>query len=421
MLRELPRMRRGFLPYLEGLSRRYPDRLLYIAFGKGDSYIVNHPELAEEVLVRLPERFQRSKWLGELRHLVGSGLLTSAEAEWVPQRRRLNPAYHGRHAGVVDEATRAEAAALVGAWRAAEGSVVDVQRDVKAAMLRALVRIMFSPDVAVDAPRVIADLDALLSYISMTRQTLRPLARRVGLGRRAAREVGAAIGRLDAFIAGVVDGCRSGEMRSGLLLAALLPAEAEGEIDAENVHDEVGTLLLAGFDTTAALVTFALYNLAGRPDLVPALRAEAGGRAQPLLEAVLRETLRLHPAVWAMHRMATEPVTLDGWDIAPGENVLVSPYAIHRNPAFWERPDAFLPERFADAPAADALLGARYLPFSQGRHTCIGKRMALQQARLMVSEIVAAFDLARAGRPPRLVGGVILRAARGLPLRLTSR
>ena len=178
---------------------------------------------------------------------------------------------------------------------------------------------------------------------------------------------------------------------------------------------------MAGFDTTSALITFALWSLAARPDLADAVRTEAEADDRPVLEAVLRETLRLYPAVWAIHRTAAEDVELGGFTVPKGEHVMASPFALHRNPAWWPDPDAFAPERFFDAPDNDALLGMEYLPFSHGRHTCIGKRMALQQARLMVAELVSRFDFEQVGGPPRLVPGVIIRAAAGLPLGVTPR
>ena len=421
MLLEAPRLARGVLPYLVGLSRRYADPLVHVQFGPGASYLVNHPDLVKEFLVRIPERFSRSRWLGELRHLVGSGLLFSDEAAWVAQRRRLRPAYARGHRAVVEDATRAETEACADRWRRAPGATLDVQEEVKRVLLRALVRIMFSPDAAVDARQVIADLDAVLQFVGMRSQVVRQNLGRVGIRGRGEGAVRAALDRLDAFIDDLVDGCRTGRYAAGLLLATLLEAEARGEVDAQNLHDEVGTLLVAGFDTTSALVTFALWSLAARPDLADAVRAEAGADEQPVLEQVLRETLRLYPAVWAIQRTAAEDVDLGGFRIPKGEHVMVSPFALQRNPAFWPDAERFVPERFADAPANDALLGFEYLPFSHGRHTCIGKRMALQQAGQMVTDLVSAFDFAQAGRPPRLVPGVILRAARGVPLRVEPR
>lgn len=416
---ELPRFAGGVLPYFAGLSRRYPVPLIHIQVGPGASYLVNHPDTVREMLVQIPERFSRSRWLGELRHLVGSGLLTSDEAAWVPQRRRLRPAYLGRHREAVEAATRDETAAAMARW--APGRTVDVQHEAKRVLLRALVRTMMTPDVPVDEQAMIADLDALLQFVSMRTKFVRDNLSLAGIRLRREAALRGVLARLDAFLAAVVDGCRSGALRAGLMLETLLPAEARGEVDAANLHDELGTLLLAGFDTTAALVTFALWHLAGRPDLCAGVRDEAGQAVTPLTDQVLRETLRLFPAVWAIHRTASEDLEIGGFRIPRGEHVMACPYALQRNPAFWPEPDRFVPERFAGAPENDTLLGLEYLPFSHGRHTCIGKRMAMQQARLMVGQIVTGFDLARVGRQPRLIPGVILKAAGGLPLRLTPR
>lgn len=418
ILRELPRFTRGVLPYFAGLSRRHPGPLIHIQLGPGASYLPNDPDTLREMLVRVPERMVRRRWWGELLRLVGTGLLTSDEEDWVPQRRRMRAAYHNDHRGVVEAATREEAEACAARWRAAPGAVVDAQDDVKRLLLRALVRIMFSPDVAVDERRLIDDLDVLVRYVSWRSQVVRHNLALVGLTGWGEAEMLAAAARLDAFIADLLDGCRSGHYRAGLLLAALLPAEERGEVDAENLHDEVGTLLLAGFDTTAASVTFALWLLAERPDLRARLRAEADQDDQPVTDTVLREALRLYPPVWAIHRTAGEDIELGGFTIPKGEHIMACPYAIHRNPRFWPDPDAFRPERFDGAPDNDTLLGFEYLPFSHGRHTCIGKRMAIQQARILLPLLAGEFDLERAGRL-KLQPGVILKAAGGLPLRVT--
>lgn len=415
---EVPHLARGMLSYFAGLSRRYPVPLVHIRLGPGGiHYLVNHPDTVREMLVQVPERFSRSRWLGPMWDLVGAGLLTSDETAWVDQRRRLNPAYGRDHVAVVEAATLAEVEACLEQWRRAPDGVVDVQADVKEALLRALVAIMFSPDARVEAEQMVADLEALQDAVSVGSFVKADLLRRVGLGARAEARVQGVLKRIGAFVSDLIDGCRAGRYAPGLLLAPLLVAEERGDVDPKNLHDEVGTLLLAGFDTTAALVTFALGALARRPDLQSAVLEDAFVPGWPYLDLVLRETLRLYPPVWAIHRTVAEPIEIGGHPIEPGIHVMACPYALHRNPAFWTDPEAFRPERFEK----DARPGLEYLPFSHGRHTCIGKRMALQQAGLFVGAVLEAFEIAPVGREPRLVPGVVLRAAGGLPLRVSPR
>ena len=424
LLREVPHVRRGVLGYLASVTQRYPGPLVLVQLGPGATYIPNEPAVVREMLVRIPDRFARRRWWGELLHLVGEGLLTSDEKDWVGQRRRLNPAYATSHRDVVDDATADVTAALADEGRRAPGPV-DAQADVKRALLTALVRIMFTPDVRFDARAVIRDLDVVLQYVSFRSQVVRHNLAFVGLKGWGEARLRAALARLDALVYDIVDGCRDGRYRPGLLLAQLVPAWERGEIDRRAVHDEIGTLVLAGFDTTSAAVTFALGHLADRPDVARAVAAERGRDETPTTDAVVQETIRLQPPVWAIHRTATENIDLGGYTVPRGEHVMACPYAMHRNPRFWTDPDTFAPERFApDADrgaARDALVGFEYLPFSHGRHTCIGKRMAMQQCRLMLTALADQFDVSRDGRPPALQPGVILQAKGGLRLRPVPR
>ncbi|MDG4768727.1 cytochrome P450 [Solwaraspora sp. WMMD792] len=153
-------------------------------------------------------------------------------------------------------------------------------------------------------------------------------------------------------------------------------------------------VLLGGHGVPAAALTSLTWELASRPELVAALRAEAGGPAGsgdpppaarlPLAEAVVNEALRLYPPAWLMTRTARTATGLGPWTLRPGDEVLIGAYLIHRDPRWWQRPDEFDPGRWAAGRPAP---GAAFLPFGAGPRVCIGTALTMRQLTLTVSRL----------------------------------
>jgi cytochrome P450 len=199
------------------------------------------------------------------------------------------------------------------------------------------------------------------------------------------------------------------------------------------VRDEIMTLLLAGHETTAACLTWALHLLATHPSAMRKLQREVdeeldgrlpGPSDAPRLEyvrMVIEETLRLYPPVWMLPRRALHDDVIGGYRIAAGCDVLVSLYSMHRHPAFWPEPDSFRPERFRDNSLAIRASGA-YLPFGSGPRACIGSQMGLLESVLILAALAGRFDFEPCGdRRPEPSGGLSLRPRDGLRLRIYER
>ncbi len=171
------------------------------------------------------------------------------------------------------------------------------------------------------------------------------------------------------------------------LLGVLLATD----LSPRSVMTTLRGILLGGHGVPAAALTSIVRELATRPDLMRDLADEAGAgvpRANlPLAEAVVKETLRLCPPVWMMTRVALTAVDLDRWTLAPGDEVLSSPYLIHRDPRWWPRAEVFDPERwFSERP----VLGT-YLPFGAGPRYCVGASLAMRQLTLSTSLLAQRF------------------------------
>ena len=184
----------------------------------------------------------------------------------------------------------------------------------------------------------------------------------------------------------------------------------EGMSDREMI-DEVLTLIVAGHETTASSLAWTWYLISKHPEVAAGLHAEAEGvsdantlgldaaEALRYTHQVLQESLRLYPPGWLFTRRALEADELGGYPIAPRTDVFICPYLLHRHPAYWDHPELFRPERFAEADAQERHRFS-YIPFSVGPRHCIGENMAMFEMLVHVHQASRRFRLSRASAEP---------------------
>jgi cytochrome P450 len=209
-----------------------------------------------------------------------------------------------------------------------------------------------------------------------------------------------------------------------MLMAA---TDEAGGMSRKQLRDEVVTLMLAGHETTAVALSWTFLLLSKHPDVARKLAAEVddvlGDRAAPAIEDLARlrytgwvvdESMRLYPPVWMVERQAIADDVIGGYRIPAGTYVGVSPWTLHRHPAYWENPEGFEPERFAPEREKERPRYV-YLPFGGGPRTCIGNSFALMEAKILLATISKRYTLAlRPGERPEMDSGVTLRPKRGI-------
>jgi cytochrome P450 len=176
-------------------------------------------------------------------------------------------------------------------------------------------------------------------------------------------------------------------------------------------------MLIAGHDTSAALLSWALYVLSSRPDIQAKTQAEidtALGESPPdyarvgqlrYLEQVINETLRLYPPIHLGSRIAACDLEFQGYRIPAGRRVLYSIYLTHRDPRYWRSPADFIPERFAPEQARQPYT---FLPVGGGARNCIGMAFAQVEAKIVLARILQQYGLEFAGHHVHLHMGAIL-------------
>jgi cytochrome P450 len=214
-----------------------------------------------------------------------------------------------------------------------------------------------------------------------------------------------------ALVARIVAARRAlADTAPGDLFAMLSAANAaEGGSEAR-LLDQVSTMILAGHETTAVALFWAILLICDRPAVLERILAETAGRdlgpdgaaaslaALPFTRAVVQETLRLYPPAFAIARIARAADEAGGIAVPQGAAVLIAPWVLHRHRLLWKDPERFDPARFLPgAPPPDRF---HYMPFGIGPRVCIGAQFALTEATLVLAKLVETFHLERIDREP---------------------
>lgn len=396
-------------------------------------FIVHDPVAIRRILVEAPEVYQkRTRGYAKLKLLLGEGLVTSEGAFWLRQRRIAQPAFKKPRLEIFVETMAAATEALVAQWAARGAETLDVAEAMNRLALRIAGETLFSRDVTAEAKHIgdamLAVLERFGPLVSMPLPYPEywpfPANLRMWRGIRTLHRV------VDEMVA--ARRAHGGPQHDllGLLMGATDPETGEAMTDRQ-LRDEALTMLLAGHETTANALTFALMLLAQHPELQDRAAQEAAetlGDAPIDFEAVqrltfvrqvLRETLRLYPPVWLIARMPMVADTLCGLPVPAGAYVFVCPFTMHRHPEHWPDPERFDPDRFGpEAPVPDRHV---YFPFSRGRRQCIGDRFAELEGVLILGALLRRFRFEWTEQTVGLVPSVTLRPKAGLRLRVRAR
>ena len=197
------------------------------------------------------------------------------------------------------------------------------------------------------------------------------------------------------------------------------------------IRDEVVTMMIAGHETTALILSWAFSLLADNPEAEQTLHEELdrvlGTRSPGLADLdhlpytlmVLRESMRLYPPVWTIARKSLFAGNIDGCHVPENVLVVISPYAIHRHPQYWQKPEEFDPLRFSPGNRQSKY---SYIPFGGGHHLCLGANMALMEGHLILASIAQNYRVRPLlDRPIELHPAVTLRLRGGLMATLSKR
>lgn len=412
-------------------ARTYGD-IFHYRFLHRHIYFINHPELIKEVLITQAPRFRKGDALRANRRIFGNGLLSNEGSSWLEQRRLIQPAFHRARIESYAATMVAYTERMLATW--APDEVRDIHEDMMRLTLEIVSNALFSVEISSEEDRIAVALNTLMQLSTGGRLLLPEVFRRIPTAKNRSYE--RANHELDEIVYGII-ARRQREPSSSAhdLLGALLEARYDdgSGMSAQQLRDEVMTLLLAGHETTAVSLSWAWLLLAQHPEveqqLARELEEQLAGRAPTvqdipnlaLTERIVKEAMRLYPPAWAIVRAAVQDVELGGYRVGASSTVIMSQWVMHRDPRFYDepeefRPDRWLEERYKSAPRFS------YFPFGGGPRICIGASFAMTEAVLVLATVAQKWQMRLTSEAaPKPIPGITLRPRNGLKLSVSPR
>ena len=423
----LHRIRHDVLGLLMESTRDYGD-VVRFKVGPLAFHLLNHPDHVAHVMIRNRKNYDKASRSSENIGLIcGESLLTSNGPAWQLSRRTIQPMFHrsavAGFVGTISDCTRA----MLDSW--AVTREVDVASEMMKLTFRIVGRCLFGVELEKEARTV---EDAMHTLVLHTYHRWRNIFNAPPSWPTPANlKFRKALAEVDGIISRLIARHREHPPEVPNLLTMLMhgeDSETGAALSDQAIRNEAITFLLAGHETTANALSWALYLLCSHPAPMEGIRdqiQEACGDRAPTMEDlpkfssalhVFEESTRLYPPIWAMERHVIADDEISGYHIPKNSGVIISPYTLHRHPGFWEQPEMFNPGRFEkrDHPA--------YLPFGAGPRFCIGSEFALAEARVILPMILRQFDLeAIPGQTVEPEPAITLRLKNGFRVKLTRR
>ena len=424
-------MGRDTLGFLEKMARERGD-IVGFQLGPRPAMLVSGPDEVEQVLLKQHANFPKARFFWQsVEALLGQGLLTSDGALWQKQRKLAAPAFAGQRLLSYGPVMVQLAERVLGKWH--DGQVLDVHPEMMAIGIRIAAKTFFDSEVEEDVAGISAATNDVIEEVAarFTRPILIPDAVPLPGHLRYTR----AIKRVEKVIQRIVAEQRAAQNDKGDYLSMLLMARDENgqPMSDVEIRDEVMTALAAGYETTAAALSWSLLLLGEHPEIQDRIAAELKEQIgdRPIahedlaklsyLENVVIEAMRLYPPAWAVGRESKEDTEVGGFFIPGGTTIIVSPWVTHRNGRYYEDPMEFRPERWA-GDFRRKLPRFAYFPFGGGPRICLGSRFAMMETMLLLGTIVARFSLERVPNKPVVPApSITLRPKGGIWLKIKAR
>lgn len=405
------------------------------------SYLCNQPDLVDLVLKERPDDFPKSDRIREgLAPLLGNSVFVTNGETWKRQRRIIDPAFEGgRLRDAFPAMLEAGQAAVARLASAADGTPQEIEAQASHAAADVIFRTLFSIPIEHEVAAQVFDkfrehqraqpVLNLGAFLPLPKWFPRFHKRRA---RQTAADIRALITRLTAErMARIKDGTAPDDLATKIMTTA--DPQTGQTFDTEEMVDQVAIFFLAGHETSASALAWALYLLALYPDWQERVAGEARqvmsdgapefsdiGKLR-LTRDVFRETLRLYPPVPMMVREAACPERFRDRDVPKGAQIVLSPWHQQRHERLWDNPDAFDPARFQTENGREGLRCA-YMPFSAGQRVCPGAGFAMIEGPLLLALLVRAYRFETVtDRPAMPVAHLTVRGRDGIWLRVRPR
>ena len=360
------------------------------------------PNAMRDVLGRTDAFSERCIIHNEVRNIAGDSLFVLPNEQWRPRKRALQPVFTKHNVRTFGGHMSGAAQKFVDRWLG--GAEIDLDVESRKVAMASLGRSILGVDLNERADTIARCMHVASSYSAD--RALRPVRAPRWLPTPARRRARAAVAAMHAITDQMIAACRAEPNREAPLVQALIaatdPQTGQSLSDAD-ISNDLLLFMLAGHDTTATALTYSLWILGHHPDIQDRVAAEAAAIGDRELTPedvphlgyttqVLHEALRLCPPAAGVARLATRDIAVDGYRVEAGTLIAVGLYGLHNDPALWDRPSDFDPDRFSpeNNKARDRW---QFLPFLGGGRPCIGEHFARLETTLALATIVRAMEI----------------------------
>jgi cytochrome P450 len=408
-----------------------------MSLGPLELVIMNHPDYAQHILRDNVRNYVKGGALNEAaRGMLGNGLVTSEGDYWRKQRRLMQPQFHRQYLASITDLMTEAIEEIMGSWDSlvASGEAQNVSKLFAEITMNVIMKTMFGRSIDPEEMKLASEAFTYsLRYLTQDAVTGKfpewvPVPGR--------KQYHASLAKIDEFVYGIIKQRRENPSDSHDIISMMLQMVDEETNEAmsdKEIRDEVVTIFLAGYETTALAMSWGTYRLAQeqaiQDTLIQHIDEALEGRAAQFEDLrtldysrmVISEILRLYPPAIFITRMAAEDDVVGGYLIKAGQAIIVNPMPIHYHPDFWSNPETFDPERFRPE-AEKGRHSLAWIPFGAGQRQCIGKDFAMMEATLILSRLLQRYRIMPADKPaPKAAFSATLSPTNGVWVKLEKR
>ena len=381
---------------LQALQREYGNIVSMEKPSGRLAYFINDPLEVRRILVRRHTRYVKGPGFERVKMLLGNGLIVSDGDVWRRSRTMIQPAFKVQNVHRLMQLMIECSERRAAVWETAidKGDTINITEETNEFALELILKSIFGPDYD---NKLMATGDNPFAFLSRDSTRDLSVVMKVRDLRKTLLEIIAERRGRDAD-------------EFDFLSMYMMATDKNGEpFTDKELLDELMTLIVAGFETSANTLNWAWYLIAGHPDVERRLIAEAkeflpdaaavnaeNTAAMKYTQQALEETLRLYPPVWLFTRRAREDDELDDYDVPTGTDIYLSPYVLHRTASIWPEPDLFNPDRFelGEKPKRDR----PYFPFSLGPRRCVGEYFSFLEMKVHIGLLLPRFRMQRVSK-----------------------
>ena len=403
---------KGIIQFIQDPIKSFEDSIkdigdtFIVGYGKNTHYITLNPDHVQHVLQENHKNYTKSAKYDHLKLFLGNGLLTSEGDFWLSQRRTIQPAFYKSKLEAIFNTMKICSNDLINRWNkiSAKNSYIEVSEEMIKTTLTIAGKSLFS----VDLENTASDVGNAINYSNhfINQRIRRPYNFPIEIPLPSHIKFKKDVKKIDQLIFSILKERMKTKENNNDLLSLLIETQNETDgnsMTEKQLRDELVTLFIAGYETTAVSMSWLIYLLAIHKNYQLKIREEIQqvcNSKQPdyqnyhqlkFTKAAIQEALRLYPPAWIIGRKSIKEDALGEYYLPSDMNVVFLPYFMHRSSQWWEQPDEFYPERFLSENNAMKHKFS-YIPFGSGPRLCIGMQFAIMEMTLLIADLVKEFE-----------------------------